>query len=127
MDKDNKELIEEKDNTLNLNISDINLTIKQPEEPEVLEDLIPMSFDNFEKVEDVQYDKEEFKHGLDKYSFYAGALTALKNAGITSSEALEIIINNDTITHSQCIQKMTCENNIAVAKIQESLVNKNQL
>lgn len=52
------------------------------------------------------YDDDEFQRGIDEYSYVCGALTALCNAGLSPSEAIEYIVNKDTIQHNLEVTKI---------------------
>ena len=66
---------------------------------ELLQDFpIPLDMNDIVKIDDeenyipkIKYDKQEFVKGVKEFSYLAGAFTALRNASMSSSEALSII------------------------------------
>jgi hypothetical protein len=73
------------------------------------------------------YDWDKFNDGISEYSFLAGAITALANAGIHPSEALGFIINRETAEHNLKIANINKEMNIEVSKNTQINIEKNQM
>lgn len=80
-----------------------------------------------ESVQGLEFDEDEFQAGIDSISFLAGQYSALKNVGIDSASAVDIILNERNIEYNLQINQMTCENNKAVAKIQQTISEQNQV
>ena len=85
---------------------------------------IPMELDN---LEGIKYDKKEFDKGVKDYSYVAGAISSLLNAGLSSTDALNYIINRETIEHNFKLQEIINANNKEVAEIQELKIQSQQL
>lgn len=77
---------------------------------------IPMELEN---LKGIKYDKKEFDKGVKDYSYVAGAISSLLNAGLSSTDALNYIINRETIEHNFKLQEIINANNKEVAEIQE--------
>lgn len=77
---------------------------------------IPMELEN---LKGIKYDKKEFDKGIKDYSYVAGAISSLLNAGLSSTDALNYIINRETIEHNFKLQEIINANNKEVAEIQE--------
>ena len=67
---------------------------------ELLQDFpIPLDMNDIVKIDDeenyipkIKYDKQEFVKGVKEFSYLAGAFTALRNASMSSSEALSCLL-----------------------------------
>lgn len=66
--------------------------------------------------EDEVYNTENFKKGIEDYSYVCGAITALCNAGLNPTEAIEYIVNQDTIKHNIEVSKIGAEATVRAAK-----------
>lgn len=96
----------------------------------VIKDMVKSNADDNECCEEEYYmipldcseqaeehlDKDRFKKGLDDFSYASGAITALCNAGLKPSEALEYIINIDTINHNLEVSRISAEATVESAK-----------
>lgn len=65
---------------------------------------------------ELKIDNKLFSDGMKEYSAAAGAITVLCNAGLKPSEALEYIINKDTIKHNIEVSNITANATIESAK-----------
>lgn len=85
---------------------------------------------NTANIQDCGYDKNEFNKGVAEMSKTAGMITALVNAGLMPSEALEYICamnTNDTTYKLQTeLSKQNNNANIAIAKISGETAMKQQ-
>lgn len=97
--EDNKEL--------ELNLDQLNLESQY---------YIPVELDN---LEGIKFDKKLFDKGLKDYSYLAGGISALINAGMSAEMALQYFINERTCQHNIELQKIVNDNNIQIAQIQE--------
>lgn len=106
--KNNKEQLQVSNEELEaLELGDLNLESQF---------YIPMELEN---LKGIKYDKKEFDKGVKDYSYVAGAISSLLNAGLSSTDALNYIINRETIEHNFKLQEIINANNKEVAEIQE--------
>lgn len=81
-------------------------------------------------IQECKYNKNEFNKGVAEMSRTAGMITALVNAGLMPSEALEYICamnTNDTTYKLQTeLSKQSNDANIAIAKISGETAMKQQ-
>lgn len=81
-------------------------------------------------IQDCRYNRHEFNKGVAEMSKTAGMITALVNAGLMPSEALEYICamnTNDTTYKLQTeLSKQSNDANIAIAKISGETAMKQQ-
>lgn len=81
-------------------------------------------------IQECRYNKNEFDNGVAEMSRTAGMITALVNAGLMPSEALEYIcaINTNEMTYKLQteLSKQSNDANIAVAKISGETTMKQQ-
>lgn len=61
-------------------------------------------------------DVENFRDGIEDYSFVCGAITALCNVGLTPTEAIEFISNRETIEHNIKVTEMSAKASIEASK-----------
>jgi hypothetical protein len=73
------------------------------------------------------YDTEEFDRGISEFSYWAGAITALKNTGLRFEDVVNLILNKMTIDHNIVTGKMANETSIEVSKNQTIVMDKNTL
>lgn len=78
-------------------------------------------------VEEVQYDKDEFKRGLKEGSHIAGLFTALTNSGIDLESATTFILNNQNINMNIEIAKIQANAQVEASKNKALVVESNQL
>lgn len=71
-----------------------------------------------EELNGLKLDDVEFKKGLVDVSRIAGQFIGLKGVGMTSSEALDVLVNMQNIDFNRAMNKDTIEGNINTAKIQ---------
>lgn len=62
------------------------------------------------------YDLDEFKRGLKETSYLAGKITAILNAGLSESSALDLILSMETVKHNIEVAKLNKEMNVEVSK-----------
>lgn len=62
------------------------------------------------------FDDDEFQRGIDDYSYTCGALTALCNSGLNPSEAIEYIVNRETIKHNLEVTRIGATATVESAK-----------
>jgi hypothetical protein len=77
------------------------------------------------EIED--YDTVEFDRGVSDFSYWAGAITALKNTGLRFEDVVNLILNKMTIDHNIVTGKMANETSIEVSKNQTIVMDKNTL
>lgn len=81
-------------------------------------------------IADCKYNRNEFCKGISEMSKAAGMITALVNAGVSPSEALEYIaslnVNNLTYKMQTELNKQSNDTNIAIAKISGETAMKQQ-
>jgi len=78
-------------------------------------------------VQGLELNPQEFQAGIDSISFLVGQYSALKSVGVDSGSAVDIILNERNIEYNLETNKMTCENNKSVAKIQQTINEQNQV
>ena len=79
-----------------------------------------------ENVQGLSINLQEYQSGMDSISFLIGQYSALKSVGIDSTSAIDIIINERNIEYNLDINRMTCDNNKEIAKIQQTINEQNQ-
>lgn len=79
-----------------------------------------------ENVQGFEINEQEFKAGIDSISFMCGQFNALVSSGIDKASAIDILLNERNIDYNLQLNKMTCDNNREVAKIQQTIQEQNQ-
>lgn len=69
------------------------------------------------ELENCKIDAEDFQKGLDNISFVCGQVTGLINIGFTPSQALEYVINLETIAHNLDVTNIGAKASVECAKI----------
>ena len=69
----------------------------------------------------------EFIKGVNEFSKYAGQYIALSNVGISEENAIQLIINMQTIKHNEILNTQTCNNNLQIAKVQATKIEESQI
>jgi len=82
---------------------------------------------NTENIQNLGLNEKEFAKGLSSVSLIAGQYTGLKNVGIDSASAIDILINMANTEFNLKLNEMTCTNNKAVAGIQQTISEQNQV
>lgn len=59
---------------------------------------------------------KEFERGIKDYSYVCGAITALCNSGLKPSEAIDYVVNVDTIKHNLEVTKIGANATVESAK-----------
>ena len=67
-------------------------------------------------VKELTYSKKEFDRGLKEYSYAAGAFTALVNAGMPSTDAINYIMNMYVLDTNKELTKMKCDAQVEASK-----------
>lgn len=99
----------------------------QDEVYDIIEQVTPKVEINVDKVQGLELNSQEFKAGIDSISFLCGQYSALRSVGIDSSSAIDIIVNERNIEFNLQINEMTCTSNEKTAKIQQTIVEQNQV
>ena len=64
-------------------------------------------------------ESDSFQRGVEKASFYAGFYSCLVNCGISTQDAYELMLNQNTCDNNQELQRIVNSGSIDVAKIQD--------
>ena len=64
-------------------------------------------------------DSSSFQKGVEEASFYAGFYSCLVNCGISTQDAYELTMNQNTCDNNQELQRIVNNGSIDVAKIQD--------
>ena len=91
----------------------------QDEVYDIIEQVTPKIEVNTEDVQNYCIDEQEYIAGVQSMSFLVGQYSALRSAGIDSSSAIDIIVNERNIEFNLQINEMTCTSNEKTAKIQQ--------
>ena len=90
---------------------------------EELLDVVYNIMESKEKEIDLNNDtilnSDSFKNGVDKASYYAGFYNCLINCGLSSNDAYELTMNQNTCDNNQKLQEIVNKGSIDVAKIQD--------
>ena len=60
-----------------------------------------------------------FQRGVEKASFYAGFYSCLVNCGISTQDAFELMLNQNTCDNNQELQRIVNSGSVDVARIQD--------
>ena len=64
-------------------------------------------------------ESDSFQKGVEKASFYAGFYSCLVNCGLSTQDAYELTMNQNTCDNNQKMQRIVNSGSIDVARIQE--------
>ena len=64
-------------------------------------------------------ESDSFQKGVEKASFYAGFYSCLVNCGVSTQDAFELMLNQNTCDNNQELQRIVNSGSIDVAKIQD--------
>ena len=64
-------------------------------------------------------ESDSFQKGVEKASFYAGFYSCLVNCGLSTQDAFELMLNENTCKNNQELQRKVNNGSIDVAKIQD--------
>ena len=64
-------------------------------------------------------ESDSFQKGVEKASFYAGFYSCLVNCGISTQDAFELMLNENTCKNNQKLQRIVNSGSIDVARIQD--------
>ena len=64
-------------------------------------------------------ESDSFQKGVEKASFYAGFYSCLVNCGVSTQDAFELMLNQNTCDNNQEIQRIVNSGSIDVARIQD--------
>ena len=64
-------------------------------------------------------DSASFQKGVEKASFYAGFYSCLVNCGLSTQDAFELTMNQNTCDNNQELQRIVNSGSIDVARIQD--------
>lgn len=112
MFKDLNDIVNTKENEENI-LDDISECISNAKNEDDTDFFLPLNCS--EQCENI-LDNEEFNRGIKEYSYWCGAFTAMVNCGINSSQAMEMIINNETIKHNIEVTKINTDSQIEISK-----------
>ena len=62
---------------------------------------------------------DSFQKGIEKASFYAGFYSCLVNCGLSTQDAYELTMNQNTCDNNQKMQRIVNNGSVDVARIQE--------
>ena len=62
---------------------------------------------------------DSFQKGVEKASFYAGFYSCLVNCGLSTQDAYELTMNQNTCDNNQKMQRIVNNGSVEVARIQE--------
>lgn len=92
------------------------------EESQFEEIPIPMNFEGILDEDErglVQYDLDKFKKGIKDYSYISGAFTALRNAGMSETNVVSLLLGEMEI--KSVSKQLECQERIAKIKADASL------
>ena len=72
-------------------------------------------------------ESDSFKKGVEKASFYAGFYSCLVNCGVSTQDAFELMLNQNTCDNNQELQRIVNESSEKIAKIQEVKIEQSQI
>ena len=64
-------------------------------------------------------ESDSFQKGVEKASFYAGFYSCLVNCGVSTQDAFELMLNQNTCDNNQELQRIVNIGSIDVARIQD--------
>ena len=64
-------------------------------------------------------ESNSFQKGVEKASFYAGFYSCLVNCGLSTQDAFELMLNQNTCDNNQELQRIVNSGSIDVARIQD--------
>ena len=64
-------------------------------------------------------ESDSFQKGVEKASFYAGFYSCLVNCGLSTQDAFELMLNQNTCDNNQELQRIVNSGSIDVARIQD--------
>ena len=64
-------------------------------------------------------ESDSFQKGVEKASFYAGFYSCLVNCGLSTQDAFELTMNQNTCDNNQELQRIVNSGSIDVARIQD--------
>ena len=64
-------------------------------------------------------ESNSFQKGVEKASFYAGFYSCLVNCGVSTQDAFELMLNQNTCDNNQELQRIVNSGSIDVARIQD--------
>ena len=64
-------------------------------------------------------ESDSFQKGVEKASFYAGFYSCLVNCGVSTQDAFELMLNQNTCDNNQELQRIVNSGSINVARIQD--------
>ena len=64
-------------------------------------------------------ESDSFQKGVEKASFYAGFYSCLVNCGVSTQDAYELTMNQNTCDNNQELQRIVNSGSIDVARIQD--------
>ena len=64
-------------------------------------------------------ESNSFQKGVEKASFYAGFYSCLVNCGVSTQDAFELMLNQNTCDNNQKMQRIVNSGSIDVARIQD--------
>ena len=64
-------------------------------------------------------ESDSFQKGVEKASFYAGFYSCLVNCGLSTQDAYELTMNQNTCDNNQELQRIVNSGSIDVARIQD--------
>ena len=64
-------------------------------------------------------ESDSFQKGVEKASFYAGFYSCLVNCGVSTQDAFELMLNQNTCDNNQELQRIVNSGSIDVARIQD--------
>lgn len=99
---------------------------------EELQDMMGQSIINPIQMEidnlcEIHFDEKEFQKGIKEISKVCGVITGLINVGISPNNALDYVINKETIEHNQKLNKDTINGNKEIAQVQQVQIQSQQL
>lgn len=102
-------------------------TLTAEEIADILEEIIPKVEIDLDNVNGSSLDKKQFKNGIESVSYICGQYSALRGVGVDGSSCVDIIVSLLSSEHNIEMQRMTCDNNIEISKIQQVQMEKAQL
>lgn len=88
---------------------------------------LPLIELNVDNIANAKLDQKAFYRGINKVSEVCGMIVGLTQTGISPIDALQYVINTETIQHNYTLAKINNKADIEKIKEQNFVVEKNQL
>ena len=86
---------------------------------ETVYSLLPTKEKEIDLDNSIIAESDSFQKGVEKASFYAGFYSCLVNCGVSTQDAFELMLNQNTCDNNQELQRIVNSGSIDVARIQD--------